>query len=225
MLEHPDRVHPVELLVDLAIVLHADFDREAGTPFAGQSGLLDRDGEPDDLTTAVLGEVLGGAAPPATDVEQAHARFERQLVAYQFELGVLGGRKIVGVTPVAAAVDHPRVEHRGVQIVADVVVPMTDFEGTFAALEVEQLRLRNAQQGRRRGQPSGDLRPMCSIDHLIDRIAVPPTVHVCLAQPQCALGEHTLEQPLVMNADIPRAVAVEPNIGRLDQTLEVPSQS
>ncbi len=66
---------------------------------------------------------------------------------------------------------------------------------------------------------------MGAIDHLIDGVAVPPPVHVGLAETQGAARQHALEQPLVMDAYVPWAIAVDSNVGGLDQALEVPSQS
>jgi hypothetical protein len=70
-----------------------------------------------------LGGVQREAAPAAADVQQPHARTERQLAAHQVDLGILRGLQPDRlVVPDGAGVDHRRPEHQPVEVVADVVV-------------------------------------------------------------------------------------------------------
>ncbi len=66
---------------------------------------------------------------------------------------------------------------------------------------------------------------MSAIHHLIDRVAVPPAVHVRFAQPERPACEDALEQSVVVDAHVPGSVAIDPDVGRLDQALEVATQT
>ena len=84
VLEHADRADGVvRAVVDVAVVLvpHLDLAREAGLGGAllGQLGLPLREGDAHRVDAVVLGGVQEHAAPSATDVEEAHARFEAEL--------------------------------------------------------------------------------------------------------------------------------------------------
>ncbi len=86
VLEHPDaRDGVVRPVVDVAVVLEPDLDPavEPGVAHAlpGEAGLLVGDGDPDGLDTVVPGGVERHASPPAADVEEAHARLQRELAA------------------------------------------------------------------------------------------------------------------------------------------------
>ena len=60
---------------------------------------------------------------------------------------------------------------------------------------------------------------------LVELIAVPPAVHVRLAEAERAVGEHALEHALVVDLDVPRPVAVDADVGGLGQLLEVARDS
>ena len=224
VLEHADRQHAIERLVELAVVLHADLDREAGAQLPGVGRLLVRHGHADDVASGVLGEVPGGGAPAAPDVEYAHARLEHQLVANQLQLGELRGAEVVSCTPVAAAVDHRIAEHDLVQFVADVVMPLADLERAATGLQVADLGFGDPEQRAGSDQAPGDLCPVGPFDHLVDRVAVPPPVHVGLAETERAGGEDPLVEPFVVDAHVPRTVAVDSDVSRLDEPIEIAPQ-
>ena len=60
---------------------------------------------------------------------------------------------------------------------------------------------------------------------LVERIAVPPVVHVGLAEPERPVGQHALEHPLVVDPDVPGAITVDADVGALREAFEVRSQS
>ena len=86
-------------------------------------GLLLRQRHGDDVDAVVRGGVARHAAPPATDVEQAHSRPEPELARDEVELRVLGVVQAdVRLVEDGAGVGHRRPEHVLVEAVGHVVV-------------------------------------------------------------------------------------------------------
>jgi hypothetical protein len=189
----------------------------------GQLGLFAGDGDAGDLDPVVAGRVLGEAAPAAADVQHAHAGFEFQLATGQLQLGQLGLVQGTRRLPVAAGVAHRRVEHALEEIVAQVVVRLADDVGACPALQVEEAGLEAVHHPLRRGagtlakavvqQPAG---------HLVDALAVPPAVHVGLAQAQGALAQHPREEVRVMDAQVLGSIAIEAHAGAFQQLFDDP---
>ena len=98
MLEHADGIHRVERFVDIAVILQAYLDRQAGAQRARKFGLFLRDGDADTFDAIVFCGVLQCFTPAAADVEYALPRFELQLAADQIELG---GLRVVEVSACA----------------------------------------------------------------------------------------------------------------------------
>ena len=108
VLEHPDRAdRVVRAVVDVAVVLQPDLDRSGepglGDPLLRELGLAPRDRDADGAHAVVARRVHDHPAPTAADVEQAHARLERELAADQLVL-----RGLRGVEPDVAATPTPR---------------------------------------------------------------------------------------------------------------------
>ena len=92
---------PIELMasngpsVDVSVVLQADLDPilQAGLlhPQRAELGLALGDRDAHGLDTVVACGVHHQAAPATAHVEQPHARSERELLADQLVLGILGG--------------------------------------------------------------------------------------------------------------------------------------
>ena len=124
---------PIELIAsngpscDVAVVLEPDLDLTGepglGDPLLGQLGLAPRHGDADRPHAVVPRRVHHHPAPAAPDVEQSHARLERELAADQLVLRLLRGLEPdVGRVPHRARVRHRRAEHDPVEVVRDVVV-------------------------------------------------------------------------------------------------------
>ena len=145
VLGEPDGADGVEPgLGDVAVVAVPDLDEvaqaTAGDLLLGPERLVARQGHAQGLHAVVLGGVHRHLAPPAADVEQAHARLQRQLVGHQGVLGelrVLERRRLVRVR--RAGVGHRRAEDQLVEAVRDVVVVL-DRLGV-AGLRVHPARL------------------------------------------------------------------------------------
>ena len=141
-----------------------------------------------------------------------------QLSADQIELRFLGAVEVVDTLPVATAVDHPLVEHALVQVVADVVVSGRVGGGATNRLPVEDLCSQ-----RHPNQVRGQLHPapqVCGEDlreELVDPFGTPPTVLVCLAEAEFAVGENPPVEALIVYVKVARVGAVELHARRLEQ--------
>src|SRR5690606_23709846 len=107
------------------------------------------------------------------------------------------------VPPIAAAVDHPRIEHALVEIVADVVVLLADLERPARGLSIDDVRLRGEQDFVDRADLllGGDAED--AIEHLVELVAIPLPVHVRLAHAERALPQRSPVERLVMHAHVP----------------------
>ena len=89
------------------------------------------------------------------------------------------------------------------------------------ALQIEQLLSGHMQQ---RGQVAGTYSVHPSIqglfDHDVHPLAVPPAVHIGFAQAKRALPQDAPVQILVVDLNIPRTIAVNPNIRLFRQRLQ-----
>jgi hypothetical protein len=108
---------------------------------------------------------------------------------------------------VGAGVDHAGAEHRAVEIVPDVVVTLPDLEGA-RHLQVEDARFCDVREQGPVGAQA-DARPGDTIDHLIERLAVPPAVDVGLADAEGAVAQHAGVHARIVNLDVPGRVAAD----------------
>src|SRR5690606_23493662 len=92
--------------------------------------------------------------------------------------------------------------------------------GAFAVLQVEQLGAGDADDVEGREDVAVDTGSEDPGDHLVDRVAVPPAVHVGLADADRALLEDAAVEPLVVDPHVPRPVATGHDVGRLEQRPE-----
>src|SRR5512135_633699 len=104
MLEHADRPAAIEALIEVAVVLQADLDRQSGAKLAGKPRLLLRDRDADAAHVVMRRRIVQRLAPATADVEHAHARRKAELAADEVELGFLRGVQVAGLFPVAATV-------------------------------------------------------------------------------------------------------------------------
>jgi len=132
------------------------------------------------------------AAPAAADVEQAHAGLEPELAADEVELGDLRLLEVVGLRPVAAGVDHAGVEHGLEEVVAEVVMDLADLPCAAQILQVEQAGAHALQHQRAAADLLVEAGAQHATDEFVELLAVPPAVHVALAEPEAAAGQHAI---------------------------------
>ena len=184
-------------------------------------GLLPRQGHPHHFHAVALGEKPARAAPPAADVENPGIRRKRKLAGDQFQFRLLRLVQGFGVAPVAAGIQHPFAQHPAVEVVAHVVVLPGDLPGPGAGLHVQDPR----KPGHHDLVDSGDLilqaGPQHAGEKFIQRIAIPPTVHVGFAEAERALRQNPPVKPGVVDLDVPGPGAVFLDPGRR-QGLQCP---
>ncbi len=158
-----------------------------------------------------------GAAPATADVEYAHAALQADLACDEIELRFLRGVERLYVLPIPARVDHARIEHALVEVVAEVVVLLPHAESAAPALHIDEVRRDSQQHSARRAQMLLDIVVQDASQHLIQLLAIPPTFHVGLARPQGPLSHDAMKEALVVHADIPRTRAIYFYIARREQ--------
>ena len=220
--EHADRDDAVEGFVDLAEVLEADLDGEVGAGGAGPVVLLGGEGDAGDVGAVALGHEAREAAPAAADVEDGHAGVEFEFAADEVELGLLGLVEGAGaVAPEGAGVDHAAVEHGLVELVAAVVVAVDVVGGAAAVLEVGDAGPEAAEPGAPVvAEGIADVGVGGAGGEFVEGVAVPPALDVGLAEAEGALGEDAAPEAGVVDAEIPRAVAVDADIRPVEQFPE-----
>jgi len=85
----------------------------------------------------ILGRIADETPPAATDIENAHAWFQLDLPADEFQFRLLGSGEIDGlVVPIGTAVGHVFVEHAFKEIIADIIMLSAHFQCLSSALAV-----------------------------------------------------------------------------------------
>ena len=149
-------------------------------------------------------------APQPQPMSQTLAGLQLDLAADHVELGFL---RLIDIgdafRPVAAGAGHARVE-RGLVSVGLVVVHRGDALAARDVLHVEQARLKELPD-----VVGGELQVLVdfaledAVEELREVLAVPPAVHVGLAEPQRALREEAVPEPLVVDLRVPWVGAVD----------------
>ena len=201
---HPDRGDAVECPAHVAIVELLDGHRQVGRPLAGDLHLLRSRADAGHLDAVALSGERGETTPAAADVEHSHPGLERELATDQVELRVLCCGEIVCFAPVAAAVDHPRVEHALVQVVADVVVRARIGRSTPEGLPVAHGRLGGQQdEVRPRAQGGAEIGQLDLDEELVHPVRIPPAVLIGLAEAEFPIPYDAAPQAVVVDVEIP----------------------
>ena len=138
VLEHANGDGFVEAAAKVPVVHQLDADQQTSTTRLGKALLFLRDRDAGYFHSVALSREFGQPAPTAADVQQPLAGFQSQLVTDGAKLGKLGPFQIFGILPITTAVAHGRIQHGRIDIVADVVMMLTDLESAFAGLTVEE---------------------------------------------------------------------------------------
>lgn len=139
------------------------------------------------------------------------ARAQSEFAADQVELGFLRPVQVLRVAPVAAAVDQALAEHGLVQVIAEVIVALADFEAATARLQVEQARLESIGHFAPAVHALVQVGLHQVIQEAVQRGGVPLAVHVTLAQAERALGHDPRIELRVMQVDVVRLVTANGN--------------
>ncbi len=209
---------------DGAIVLQAQLDLVEALLLRARRApllLLGGDRHSEDLTAVLLARVHREPAEPAPEIEHAHPGLEARLLADEVELGVLRLLEVLGVLPVTAGVHHATAQHDLVEIVADVVVRLGDLLGALAALHVGDERLEREQL-----HPQAaldlllDVDPEELLDEEVERFALPPLLHVRLAEADRRVPQEPAVEGRVLHQDVSRPLAIDAYVGALEDLAD-----
>ncbi len=210
--EHSERVDGVKAADQASVVLQTKVCVQSCAALAGGLQLVSRNGYAGDRGSIPLCHELRRATPTATDVQHAHSWPRSDLARDQIELRLLRLVQASRGLKIGAAVDHARVEHELVQIVAKIVMPLADDIGAAGVLQVEEAGAQCQLHRTWRPQILLDVAAENARKHLIELVAVPPAVHVGLAGSQRSVAEDTMKQPLVVYAHVPRTRSIETHV-------------
>ena len=160
----------------------------------------------------MLGRILGETAPAAADIEHPHAGLELDFSADQVQFCLLRLVERCGLLPITTAVDHTRIQHFFVQVVPDIVVSLADVKSARPALLVDDLGDQHVYLLAQRDHFFGQAGPEHFGQALVERLAVPPAVHVGFPQSERARRQNPVVKLRIMDVDVPRTVAVNLNI-------------
>jgi hypothetical protein len=110
------------------------------------------------------------------------------------------------------------VEHALVEVVADVVVCARVVCGAAGRLAVDEVGLGDADD-----EPGGRAQRLADVgaeqagEHLDEVVALPPAVHVALAEPELAVGQQPCPQAVVVYSQAPWLVAANRHSGALEK--------
>lgn len=226
MFDHAERNDVVERLVHVAIILQTQFDWQSGAKLLSERELFFGDRDADDLRAILFRGEFRKTPPAAADVENALAGLQADLTAHQIEFRFLRFVQTRGVFPVSAGIRQPFVQHRFVQVIARIIVPFPDHEGATFALSIGDAGADGVgEQGDARTKLRLDVLAQQTRQALVQRRAVPPAIHVCLAEAQGAIRQHTGIEAFVVNLDVPRTVTVDTDIRAFQEFLDTSTQS
>ena len=205
---------------DVAVVLPPDLDaaRQAGRldAFPRVVELLVGNGDSCDLGPALLGGVLGEAAPAAADLQDVLAVFDLRCIGDGRILGRLRVLQAdIEAGKAGGGVGHAAVEPLGIEVVAKVVVLQNVAPRAAPGVRTQQV----IEPGRRaveRGALQADLpvvevdRSQTEEDRKVRRVAL--AGHVALGEAVAAAEQHAAEHALVVDDQLgvgPRLTAIE----------------
>jgi hypothetical protein len=120
---------------------------------------------------------------------------------------------VAPLVPAGAAVVHAGVEHGGEQLVGEGVLGPADDARCAHRQPLGPLREPAVQVSAWRAQVLVQAGAHHAGHHLVDGRAFPPAVHVAFAQAQAAFAHDAAQGVRVFDLDVPRAAAIEMDIG------------
>jgi hypothetical protein len=218
MLDHADAHHPIKLLGDFAIVVQLDFHVQSAAPTLRVLQLLPRNCYPDYLATIVAGGITGQSTPATADVQQAKAGSQTQPLANPIQLPQLRRGEIVALGKERTGILHVRIEHCFEKIIAQIVMHLANSSGASGSLLVRENRSEECPDiGKSKFETLLEPGTNGTATHLIQRVAVPPAVHVRFPETECPGSEDSAKEAPVMHLYVPETRAVDANIRGREQ--------
>src|SRR5439155_16834168 len=160
------------------------------------------------------------ATPAAGYVQQAEAGSQAQPVANPIQLPQLRRGEIVAVGEERTGILHIRIEHCFEKIVAQIVMHPTNFSGTPGSLLVDENR---GEKGPNIGKSKFETLLESSTNraatHLIQRIAVPPAIHIGFPETERPGSKDSAKEAPVVHLNVPAPRAVDANIREGEQIV------
>ncbi len=182
--------------------------------FAAKGNLLFGDVVSHHRDAVLFGSIFGKAAPPAAEFQNSHAGVCADFPTDEVQLGFLRFVEGLGIRPIGAGVVQAFIEHRPVEVIAQVVMPLCHLASPGCGLAVEKPGPEDMPDHAQvffDGLPQ--IGPQNPIDKSIDRCAVPPAIHVGFAQTQRCIPEHPAVKAFIVHLDVPWLVTVECDLG------------
>src|ERR1019366_7199781 len=151
-------------------------------------------------------------------------RTQLELAANQAELVFLSLVQRGGVLPVAASVLHAEVQHRLVHVISQIVVPLSHLGGPRSPLAVEDAALQGQPIDFPAADQGGQIGAVDPGAQLVQRLGVPPAIHVGFAGRQVAAGQQSCIEALVVNLQIPRTAPADLYAGQGEDLSHFPGR-
>src|SRR5437867_526329 len=162
--------------------------------------------------------MTGQAAPAAADVQQAEAGSQTQSLANPIQLPQLRRGKIVALGEERTGILHIRIEHCFEKIVAQIVMDTANFSGASESLLVHEKRGEKCPDiGKSKFETLLESGANGAATHLIQRIAIPPAVHVGFPETERPGSQDSAKEAPVMHLYVPGASAVDANVGQREK--------
>src|SRR5436309_15575767 len=162
--------------------------------------------------------MTGQSTPATADVQQAKTGSQTQPLANPIQLPQLRRCEIVAFGEERTGILHIRIEHCFEKIVAQIVMHPSDFSGASESLLVRDKRGEKCPDiGKSKCETLLEPGTNGAATHLIQRIAVPPAIHVGLAEPKRPGSKDSVKEAVVMHLYVPGASAVNANVGESEQ--------
>src|SRR5436309_6830239 len=162
--------------------------------------------------------MTGQSTPATADVQQAKTGSQTQPLANPIQLPQLRRCEIVAFGEERTGILHIRIEHCFEKIVAQIVMHPSDFSGASESLLVRDKRGEQCPDiGKSKFETLLEPGTNGAATHLIQRVAVPPAVHVGFSETERPGSQDSAKKSPVMHLYVPRAGAVDANVGQREK--------
>src|SRR6266496_1087625 len=157
--------------------------------------------------------MTGQASPAAADVQQAEAGSQTEPLANPIQFPQLRRGEIVAFGEERTGILHIRIEHCFEEIVAQIVMCAAYFSGAPGSLLVREKRGEQCPDiGKSKCKTLLESGTNGAATHLIQRIAIPPAIHIRFPETESTGSQASAKKSLVMYLYVPGASAVDANV-------------
>src|SRR5438034_1159446 len=165
------------------------------------------------MATVVASGMTGQATPAAADVQQTETGSQTQPLANPTQLLQLRRGEIVALGEERTGILHIRIEHRFEKVVAQIVMHAADFSGASESLLVREKRGEKCPDiGKSKYETLLEPGTNGPATHLIQRIAVPPAIHIRFPETERPGSQDSAKEAPIMHLYVPGASAIDANV-------------